>query len=900
MTKLVLDDIANVQVSETTINNNSQKIEDEFEKVLYRDNPYGIDNSMLNDLDMNSNDIFNANNVSSSAFTLNGTTLLEWGITGGGTISGTPAQIKTLYEINPDTNAFTDADEAKLDALDDGGSVKTFGAVGDGATDDSAAFIAALASGLSVISVPAGKYVISETIEIPAGVTLQGEGIDFWEDSFKNADNLKKEDKGTHLHFTGTGGKLHTISNLNGVQTGGGLKTAAGLTPTLTDFSNADSASGTSATPKAFSCAVILNETSQLKNLRVMANHTGISGYNDFTSTTLSDEWDVGLWCKSANHGNVDNVQIVGHWRFGGTLVTENSGNWTEYGNSERLHFNNVYSNGVRGLILRNTEQIRVISATSSSVTIPDTSSLVITGSSTFKLNGGGIDSSIVFSYTSVTAAAGEITLNGVSPALAGTPSLLRPGNQGTGFAGTSFENCLFTGMEHPSRATSQSFGLRVSGAAEISGFPLRGVKFDNTKFQVRDDSLNTFFGDVRDLRLSNCQLENGESFALDISEAGGYTGNLRMDGTILTAGRDGFTPRDAYLDMEQFPTQFTDGTFTIKPWRAENLVLENGAGTESIQLLHNTDDVVIKGNSFQIKNPANTNLMTVFSTGNVDAAGNVNPETTGVYNLGVPAKKWLNVDTDTITLGTDSKIQTGTGTPEGVVAATVGNIFIRTDGGVGSTVYSKESGVGNTGWVAFGASGGGSYTLPIADTGVLGGVLDGTDINIDAFGNVSVVDDSHNHIIANVDGLQTELDTKASLTSGTWTPEFKFVSVPVYASQVGEWERIGDTVFCRVFIEYASLDITDTSPFTLTIPTPADVSHDTNWGWMDGSVEADQSTCLRMGTTPYSLAVASGGSGVEILVGETAGLPFHNLQYSNSKVLSSGSLILTFNYKAA
>lgn len=44
---------------------------------------------------------------------------------------------------------------------------------------------------------------------------------------------------------------------------------------------------------------------------------------------------------------------------------------------------------------------------------------------------------------------------------------------------------------------------------------------------------------------------------------------------------------------------------------------------------------------------------------------------------------------------------RTGTGTPEGAVTAPVGSLFTRTDGGANTTLYVKESGVGNTGWVA-------------------------------------------------------------------------------------------------------------------------------------------------------------------------------------------------------
>lgn len=51
--------------------------------------------------------------------------------------------------------------------------------------------------------------------------------------------------------------------------------------------------------------------------------------------------------------------------------------------------------------------------------------------------------------------------------------------------------------------------------------------------------------------------------------------------------------------------------------------------------------------------------------------------------------------------VATDILGQTGTGTPEGVVTAPVGTLFLRTDGGTSTTLYVKETGAGNTGWVA-------------------------------------------------------------------------------------------------------------------------------------------------------------------------------------------------------
>lgn len=42
-----------------------------------------------------------------------------------------------------------------------------------------------------------------------------------------------------------------------------------------------------------------------------------------------------------------------------------------------------------------------------------------------------------------------------------------------------------------------------------------------------------------------------------------------------------------------------------------------------------------------------------------------------------------------------------GAGSPEGVVTAQPGSLYLRTDGGTGTSLYVKESGTGNTGWAA-------------------------------------------------------------------------------------------------------------------------------------------------------------------------------------------------------
>lgn len=46
------------------------------------------------------------------------------------------------------------------------------------------------------------------------------------------------------------------------------------------------------------------------------------------------------------------------------------------------------------------------------------------------------------------------------------------------------------------------------------------------------------------------------------------------------------------------------------------------------------------------------------------------------------------------------TRLFTGSGTPESVVTAPIGSIYMRTDGGAATSMYVKESGTSNTGWV--------------------------------------------------------------------------------------------------------------------------------------------------------------------------------------------------------
>lgn len=85
-----------------------------------------------------------------------------------------------------------------------------------------------------------------------------------------------------------------------------------------------------------------------------------------------------------------------------------------------------------------------------------------------------------------------------------------------------------------------------------------------------------------------------------------------------------------------------------------------------------------------------------------IDFQGRPKPEADNTRDSGEAAKRWANNFSRQYRPGAGAVIWTsGTGTPEGAVTAPAGSMFTRTDGGAATTLYVKETGAGNTGWVA-------------------------------------------------------------------------------------------------------------------------------------------------------------------------------------------------------
>ena len=110
----------------------------------------------------------------------------------------------------------------------------------------------------------------------------------------------------------------------------------------------------------------------------------------------------------------------------------------------------------------------------------------------------------------------------------------------------------------------------------------------------------------------------------------------------------------------------------------------------------NNSRAMVLNGGSFTFKNQAaDEKLIEMTADGSIDLYHNnakkLETTATGVEVTGA-------VNTDSITLGT-VEILTGAGAPN--VAAPVGSMYLRTDGGGDTTLYIKETGTDSSGWVA-------------------------------------------------------------------------------------------------------------------------------------------------------------------------------------------------------
>jgi hypothetical protein len=269
------------------------------------------------------------------------------------------------------------------------------------------------------------------------------------------------------------------------------------------------------------------------------------------------------------------------------------------------------------------------------------------------------------------------------------------------GFAGCSFTNniaqsCQDTIIETP--GTSQSFFVSGNYFEANVGSVLNidfatGTVFSgnyvNTRSGNRTDP--TFFEVVVDKSLAFTGFGNRFS-----TNGYKFTGTFPLFGSV--GAGDAFNEVSGKLVADTNSEKLVCRGFGTLLYSGYN---ETGVGAKLV--LQNPATTFTTENSLEflhISSPKNTLLSKIFSGAGygrlafLAATPSGNTEVANLSYIGFV----LPTGDSSYFLG-DNFIRSGTGSPEGAVTAPVGSLFLRKDGGGGSTLYVKETGTGNTGW---------------------------------------------------------------------------------------------------------------------------------------------------------------------------------------------------------
>jgi hypothetical protein len=230
-------------------------------------------------------------------------------------------------------------------------------------------------------------------------------------------------------------------------------------------------------------------------------------------------------------------------------------------------------------------------------------------------------------------------------------------------YAGNGFKNLVISGNI-----------VREFVLYGVEGFSNGNVVVDSNMFEsVQATAING-------IRLTNGTAETvqatvtGNSVSIDSAVIGagiflqGINGLIIEDNTVTVSSGNGI---EVYSNIATMIGAVISGNFVIDTNTGVDAYKVYAAGAGAIV------NCVFGGNA----QTGFTNHLT--TSGAVTFARSINP-----------AGFALNTANTVIWL-------TGNNTPEGAITASVGSLFLRTNGGAGTTLYVKESGAGNTGWVA-------------------------------------------------------------------------------------------------------------------------------------------------------------------------------------------------------
>lgn len=556
--------------------------------------------------------------------------------------------------------------------------IRQFGATKGGVVDSTSAINAALTYGKGTVVKGEGTYRCTETVYVPSGTTLQGPGsLGGWRPApfASTVSGLFDADVGLTLLFTGDGAKIHTVDFLSDGRQCGYVRDNPDRPFTnnydaefaLADFTNKDASGATRATLKEFSACVVCGDGDEgswhqanLKNLRVVPSCPGddetygVKGYGFQEEVRPWSHWDVGVWGQSTWFSQYENVQVVGYYDIRGILLTVFG---TEDGPDSPQLDGNGYSEFTLldkckvqgGISLRSGDYWPITAVTA------DTVSVEWTPSHRFETSGSLRTEDGFFSYTGLEYDGDStLTFTGTSSTANFTPS---GGGYATaiqltsnvGFANTTLSRSEFTDFAHMSRLHTASpefapYQMEARAAVEMSGDPLRGIKFMNTSV-FGNGEVMYHFGHARDVEFFGCYCEpkSWKLTADGASQAAGACFIAGPDADYLAA--NGVSVYSG--NVTNYGQHFVGG-LQMAPQRPTSTTNRVSGVTDAFNTRHFFDD----------RRAFNTNTSGGFATDEfVQSAPNGYEYTLGTWSLTGSFYQHLRTDGSATYLGDDSVI---------------------------------------------------------------------------------------------------------------------------------------------------------------------------------------------------------------------------------------------------
>lgn len=262
---------------------------------------------------------------------------------------------------------------------------------------------------------------------------------------------------------------------------------------------------------------------------------------------------------------------------------------------------------------------------------------------------------------------------------------------------------------------------VRVGSAASDIAYFAHFDHFNTASYALRQQNngatkVNSAAGQGVILSVNDASIATASSTALTL--ASGI--NLAMSGAAAaTFGTGAFTVPGPIVSSSSTPSTFA----------AALDVVSTSTTIGALRMSNNTVDATDKAGRIYTRHYLNSEEAVCVIFSNATSASQVVRVGggTSAANAATEVSVWVAANTTTLTgtnvatftsslatistpaiftgslrvSNTAATITSGTGTPEAAVTAPVGSLFLRTDGGASTTLYVKESGSGNTGWVA-------------------------------------------------------------------------------------------------------------------------------------------------------------------------------------------------------